>query len=121
MNYLVLASTGSAGGFITNNILTNLINFLAPVLGIALVIFCVVQGWQIFTGGNGSSVKKLISGVLVIFCLLGIMYAAGSFDSYGKLFQSVTDSIINKGSKDAGKIVGSAIIKGTNCAIKLVS
>lgn len=106
-NLATFTTVGAAtSNFITNNILTNLINFLAPVLGIALVIFCVIQGVQIFSGRDGSSVKKLISGVLIIFFLLGLMYAAGSFASYGKLFQSITDGMIQKGTTDANSIIG---------------
>ena len=71
--------------FITNNILTNLINFCAPVVGIALVIFCLVQAFKIFTGNEN---------------------AAGSFQAYGELFKGLTDTIINKGAGDAGDIIG---------------
>lgn len=101
-----LPSTAGGGGYLTNNILTNLINFLAPVVGIALVIFCVVQAFKIFRGDESGSVKKMICGVLLLLFLLGIMYAAGSFQTYGEAFQGLTDSIINQGAGDAGDIIG---------------
>lgn len=101
---MMLPVTG--GGYITNNILNNLINFLAPVVGIALVVFCVFQGFQIFKGSETASVKKLVLGVALLLFILGVMYAAGSFESYGNLFKGVTDSIIQQGGQDAGSIVG---------------
>lgn len=94
------------GQYITNTILTNLINFLAPVVGIALVIFCVFQGFKIFKGSEGASIKKLIIGVLVLLFIIGIMFAAGSFETYGKAFQGIADSVITSGSGDANNIVG---------------
>jgi hypothetical protein len=95
----------SGTGFITNNILTNLINFLAPVVGICLVIFCVVQAVKIFSGSETGSVKKLIGGVLILLFIIGIMYAAGSFQAYGNLFKNLTDTIITDGAGDAEKIL----------------
>ena len=96
----------ASGGFITNNILTNLINFLAPVIGIALVIYCVIQGLKIATGNENASVKKMVSGVLIILFILGVMYAAGSFESYGKLFKNVSNTAIEKTAKDGNSIIG---------------
>ena len=98
----------TGGGYITNTVLENLVGFCAPVVAIALVIFCVFQGFQIFRGADGSSVKKLVGGVILLLFILGIMYAAGSFDTYGNAFKGVTDSIINQGADDAGSIVGGA-------------
>ena len=105
MNTLALM-TPITNGFITNTVLKNLIDFCAPIIGIALVIFCVVQGVQIFRGSDGGSVKKLVTGVILLLFLLGIMYAAASFSTYGNAFKNVTDSIINQGASDAGSIVG---------------
>ena len=92
--------------FITNTILQNLINFLAPVVGIALVIFCAVQAFKIFSGSETGSVKKLITGVLILLFIIGIMFAAGSFETYGNFFKGLTDTIITEGAGDAGDILG---------------
>lgn len=92
--------------YITNQILQNLINFLAPVVAIALVIFCVVQAFKIFSGNENGSVKKLISGTLILLFIIGIMFAAGSFESYKEIFQGLTDSIITEGGGDAQDILG---------------
>lgn len=92
--------------FTTNTILQNLINFLAPVVAIALVLFCVVQAFKIFSGDETGSVKKLVTGVLILLFIIGIMYAAGSFDTYGNFFKGLTDTIIQKGAGDAGEIIG---------------
>lgn len=96
----------AGGGFITNNILTNLISFLAPVVGIALVIFCVIQAFKIFRGDESGSVKKMIMGVVLLLFLLGVMYAAGSFETYGEAFRGLTDTIIEEGADNAGDILG---------------
>lgn len=100
----ILPVTG--GGYITNNILTNFIDFCAPIVGIALIIFCVIQAFQIFRGAEGASVKKMVSGVVILLFLLGIMFAAGSFETYGKAFQNITDGIINQGAENANDIIG---------------
>lgn len=106
MNSILYATTLPSTAYMTNNILKNLINFCAPLVAIALVIFCVLQGFQIFKGGDGASVKKLVTGVLLILFILGIMYAAGSFKSYGDAFKGVTDKVITNVSKDSGNLVG---------------
>lgn len=100
--------------YITNSVLTNLINFLAPVLGIALVVFCCVQGWKLFKGSETGSFKKLLGGVGTILLLLGIMYAAGSFETYGKFFKEITNNVIEKGSSNAKDITGDASIVNEN-------
>lgn len=96
----------TGGSFTTTNILTNFINFCAPLVGIALIIFCLIQAFQIFKGSETASFKKMANGVIVLLFLLGIMYAAGSFETYGKTFQGLTNTIINEGAEDAGNIIG---------------
>ena len=92
--------------FITNTILQNLINFLAPLVAIFMVVFCVMQGIQIAKGGANGSVKTLVTGILLFLFVIGLMYAAGSFETYGKLFQSLADTLINQTQENAGNIVG---------------
>ena len=43
---------------------------------------------------------------LILLFIIGIMYAAGSFDTYGNFFKGLTDTIIQKGAGDAGEIIG---------------
>lgn len=86
--------------YITNSVLENLINFLGPVVGIALIIFCVIEAFKILSGNAVGSVKNLITGTLILLFILGIMYTAGSFDTYGKFFQNITDNIITRGTED---------------------
>lgn len=104
MHNMVLAA-GTGGGYITNNILNNAINFLAPLVGLALVIFVFVQGWKIVSGNETGSVKKLVSGVLLLLFILGIMFAAGSFDTYGNLFKSITDTAVQEGGSNINDIL----------------
>ena len=99
---MILAETE----FITNIFLRNLINFLAPVVAIALVVFGVIQAFHIFKGDEKASVKKLICGVLILLFILGIMYAAGSFQTYGEAFKGLTDKAITSTSDDASTIMG---------------
>lgn len=96
----------TSDGFITNSILTNLISFLAPVLGIALVIYSVIQGFKLFQGAQGASLGKLLGGIATILFLLGVMYAAGSFEAYGRLFQGVTDNVVNQFGDDTNNVLG---------------
>jgi type IV secretory pathway VirB2 component (pilin) len=98
---MMLADTS---GFITNTILKNLINFLAPVGGIALLVFVVVQSVKLIRGEG--SLKKLLSGVGLILLCLGLMYAAGSFSTYGQIFSGAADKVIQQGGKDVGTMVG---------------
>lgn len=91
--------------FVTNKILQNLISFLAPVVGIAILLFCLVQAFKIFGGRENGSPKKLICGVLLLFFILGIMYTAGSFDTYGHLFSNLTNDIIDNAASDANNIL----------------
>lgn len=92
--------------FITENILVNLINFLAPVVAIALIIFCVIQAFKIFKGSEGASFKGMLQGMAVLFVLLGVMYAAGSFEMYGETMRGAVDKLIEGGGKDASNILG---------------
>jgi len=94
-----------ATGFMTNSILTNLIAFLTPVVAIALVIFCVVQAVKIFSGSESGSFRKLITGTLTLLFIIGIMYIAGSFSTYGTLFQNLTNTALTQGAADAGTII----------------
>jgi hypothetical protein len=102
---VVLANTG---GYITNTILTNLIDFLAPLVALAMVVYAVVQGWKVLKGSEGASMKKLLTGIGVIVFMLGLMYAAGSFQAYAGGFKSVVESLLGSTSDNAGQIVGGA-------------
>lgn len=93
-------------GFITNTLLQNLISFLAPVAAIVLVAFCVVQAVGMIRGVDGNGVKKLVSGVLIILLLIGIMFAAGSFETYGQLFKDVTNTAVTQIGDNANNLLG---------------
>lgn len=91
---------------ITETILQNLITFIAPCVAIALIVFCVINGFKLVNGAQGASFTKIAAGVITFFILLGIIYAAGSFETYGKLFQNVTGNVINELGNNADAIVG---------------
>jgi len=89
--------------FITNTVLQNLITFLAPVVAIGLVIFVVVMSIKKISGK--STVKEIIGGALFFLLMLGLMYAAGSFQIYGNLFKNVVNGAITNVSGDANTIL----------------
>lgn len=95
-----------AKSFTTETILTNVIAFLSPVVGIAIVVFCVIQAFKLFKGAEGASVKKLLIGVGILFLLLGIMALAGSFDTIATLFKDVVNTAVSKGTGDATNMLG---------------
>ena len=88
----------------TDNILKNLIAFLAPIVAIALLIFLIVQAVKLVKGS--STFKTLICGALVFFFILGLMYACGSYNTYGQLFNSLTNKAITMGTNDLNGIIG---------------
>ena len=93
---------------ITSTILKNLIAFLAPVVAIFLVLFCVFQGGKLIKGSENGSVKKLIGGIVLFFFILGVMYAAGSFDTYATMFSNFAGSAVNQIGENATTIIGGA-------------
>lgn len=92
-------------GTLTGNVLNGLVAFLGPVVAIALVIFCVVQGFQIIKGNQGGSVGKLVAGVVLILFILGIMYLAKSWDTYATMFSDLTSGAMEQFENDAGTIL----------------
>lgn len=78
----------------TAEILTNLIAFLGPVIGIFLVIFCIVQGAKLLKGGEGGSIKALITGVFMFLFILGIMYTTKSYEVYGQIFADTSSNVM---------------------------
>lgn len=91
---------------VTETVLKQLINFLGPVVAIALIIYVVIKAFGIFKGNEGATFKSLIVGVLLIVFILGIMYGAGSFKTYGEVFQNFTTSAIEQVGNNATQIVG---------------
>lgn len=93
------------GGSLTGNVLNGLVAFLGPVVAIALVIFCVVQGFQIIKGNNGGSVGKLVMGIVLILFILGVMYLAKSWETYAEMFSGLTSDAMTQFNTDAGTIL----------------
>lgn len=91
------------GGFITNTFLKNLIDALAPLVAIALVIFLVITSIAAWRGNKDW--KGVFLGALFFFVILGLMFAAGSFETYGKLFQVFVDNALNKAGENANNLL----------------
>ena len=93
---------------VSQNILNGLVAFLVPLVGVAMLIFCVIQGYKLLKGADGASAKKLIGGVVAFLFIVGLMYLTKSFPTLGKTFSSFTNKTITKTTKD-----GTGIIDGT--------
>lgn len=91
------------GGFITNTFLKNFIDAVAPIVAIFLVFFLVYMSIQAFRGNKDW--KGVAGGAIFFFVLLGLMYTAGSFKTYGKLFQVFVDNALNKVGENANNLL----------------
>lgn len=98
---VALASEGSMSQTILNNIVT----FLLPVVGIAMVVFIVVVAIGLHKGAESASWKKLIIGVLAFLIIGALLVLAKNFSStadtvsktvetYGKDVQQEADKLI---------------------------
>ena len=90
----------------TQGILNQIINFLLPVVGIALVIFCVVQAFKLFSGSASGSVKKLITGVVLLLAIAGIMVFAGTITEIRDSLSGLVSGGVNNLTEDVGTIIG---------------
>ena len=90
---------------ISDNILSGLLAFLAPLVGVAMLVFCVIQGFKLAKGVEGASVKKLVGGVALFLFILGLMYLTGSYKTLGDLFKNFTDKAITGVANDGTNII----------------
>lgn len=85
-------------------ILVNVINFLAPVVALGLVIFLVIQSWKLVRGNSGT-IKSLITGIIFFIFIIGVMFAAGSFRTYGNMFQGLFQKGVEHIERDVNSII----------------
>lgn len=90
----------------TQGILSQFVSFLTPLIGIAILIFCVVEGFKIFRGQEGASVKKLVSGLLVLVFIVGVMFATDSIGTWGRPLSDLFTTAVNKGGNSVMTIIG---------------
>lgn len=89
----------------SQKILENLVSLLAPVVGIVIILFCVLEGTKLLKGNENGSVKKLISGLVILFFLIGVMYATKSINTWGDLFQKSVNTAVNAVGDTADSIL----------------
>lgn len=90
--------------YTTEKILLNIIHFLAPIVALGLVIFLVIQSWKLVKG-NSSTVKSLITGIIFFIFIIGVMFAAGSFRTYGDMVNDLVQRGVEYARKDINSII----------------
>ena len=96
-------------GFITTNLLNNLVNFSLPIIGIGLIVFLVIMVPKVKNGA--SSMKDILVGALAFVLLGGIVVFAGSaFNSSdsgtNNAVKTAVDNGANQVAKDADSTLG---------------
>lgn len=95
----------AAEGTMSQTILNNIVTFLLPVVGIAMVVFVVIVAVGMHKGAEGASWKKLIIGVFAFLIIGALLVLAKNFSStadtvsktvetYGKDVQQEADKLI---------------------------
>lgn len=95
----------AAEGTMSQTILNNIVTFLLPVVGIAMVVFIVITSVGMHKGASGASWKNLIIGVLAFLFIGALLVLAKNFSStadtvsktvetYGKDVQQEADKLI---------------------------
>lgn len=79
---------------IATDFLQTIIMWVAPIGMIVLVVFLVKDIKGIITGQT--NIGSVVIKVLCIFLIIGIMFAAGSFDKFGNIFKGVVDSVVTE-------------------------
>lgn len=79
--------------FLTN-VLAEVITWCAAIGGIVLVIFLIKDIIGLAKGDG--SIAKVAVKVLCIFFIIGVMYAAGSFETFGKIFENLFEAVLTE-------------------------
>jgi hypothetical protein len=75
-------------------ILTTVITWCGAIGMIVVVVFLVKDIGAVIKGEK--SISSVLIKVLCVFVILGIMYAAGSFQTFGKIFQNIFSSVVTE-------------------------
>ena len=89
----------------SQTVLNNLVTFLLPCIGIAMVIFIAIEGFKIYKGAEGASIKKLILGILVFLALGGLMILAKNFTKTADTASTLIENIGDGLNDEAGKLI----------------
>lgn len=74
--------------------LNTMIMWVAPIGMIVLIIFLIKDIKGIVTGQ--SNIGPVLIKVFCIFLIIGIMFAAGSFDKFGNIFKNVVENVVTE-------------------------
>lgn len=75
-------------------ILQTTIQWAGAIAAIVLVFFLIKDGIAVAKGEK--SIGSVVFKVLCIFIIIGIMFAAGSFESFGNMFKSVFEGVVTE-------------------------
>ena len=94
-----------ASNNMSQTILNNIVTFLLPVCGIAMVIFIVFQAIQMHKGAEGASWKKLIIGVLAFLLIGALLVLAKNFSSTADSVSKTVSTYSKDIQQEADKLV----------------
>lgn len=75
-------------------LLETTVMWTAPIGMIILVVYLIMDIKGVMAGQN--SIGKILVKVLCIFLLIGIMFAANSFENFGNIFKGITEDVITE-------------------------
>lgn len=67
----------------------------AGAIGATVLVFYLIKDIIAVTKGE-KSIGSVVFKTLCIFLIIGIMYAAGSFESFGNMFKSVFEGVVRE-------------------------
>lgn len=90
------------GDNLASRMLETLIMWTAPIAMIVLIIFLIKDVKDVMSGQG--AIGKIIVKIVCVLLLVGVMFAAGSFESFGKVFQGVVEDVVTEENlPDIGK------------------
>ena len=81
---------------LATKVLTTVISWVGAIAMIALVIFLIKDVIAIIKGEG--SIGKTLGKVVCVFLVLGIMFSAGSFQTFGNMFSTYFNGVVTSGN-----------------------
>lgn len=81
-------------GNLASDMLSTIIMWTAPIAMIVLVVFLIKDIKGVVTGET--NIGRVLVKVICIFLLIGIMFAAESFETFGEMFKNFFDGIVTE-------------------------
>jgi len=76
------------------NVLNELITWAAAIAMIVFVFFLVRDIIKVIRGE--STILKVGINIICVLFLVGVMYAAGSFETFGKIFKGFFENVVTE-------------------------